>query len=230
MTQTVEGVGGLLEISAGMGFSLTRSNNQKQLNAEASATYDTPGFMVGGGLNSLFTTQTSTRDTKRNNVWARFTKKFNSRWGAGAMTDFLTSSQQQLDLRTVLGGGPTYEFIRSNRLNLNAIGGAVWNNEQYAATAGLEPVNNELEGLGGVEFSYYRFRQWNLDSTLFVFPGITSAGRVRMDWRTTFRVRLISGKKIWWNLNGTLNLDNDPPSISPGTDYVATTSISYDFP
>jgi uncharacterized protein DUF481 len=230
MTETVKGVGGLLEISAGAGFSLTRSNNQKQLNAEATVTYDTPKYAISGGLNTLFTTQQSTNDTKRNNVWARVTKKFRGKWGAGAVSDFLTSSQQQLDLRTVLGGGPTYEFVQSNRLVLAGIGGAVWNNERYSAEAGIEPVNNDIEGLAGVDFSYFRFKQWNLDSTFFVFPGINSGGRVRMDWRTTFRVRLISGKRIWWNLNGTLNLDSDPPALSPGTDYVATTSITYDFP
>ncbi len=230
MTQTVEGVGGLLEISAGAGFSLTRSNNQKQLNAEATVTYDTPSYVISGGLTSLFTTQKSVKDTKRNNVWARFTKKFRGKWGAGAVSNFLTSSQQQLDLRTVLGGGPTYEFIQNNRVVLSGIGGAVWNNERYSPEAGIDPVNNEIEGLAGVDFSYFRFKQWNLDSTVFVFPSVTSAGRIRMDWRTNFRVRLISGRKIWWNLNGTLNLDSDPPSFSAGTDYVATTSITYDFP
>ena len=77
----------------------------------------------------------------------------------------------------------------------------------------------EIEGLAGAEFSFFQFRQWNLESTLLVFPSISSAGRVRMDWRTNLRFRLIRGKKIWWNLNGTINLDNDPPSTAPGSDY-----------
>jgi hypothetical protein len=112
----------LLEVSVGVGFSLTRSNSQKQLTAEASNNYDTPGYDVGGGLRTLFTTQKSTGGTRRNNVWGRLTKKFNGRWGAGAPTDYLTSSQQNLELRTVVGGSPAYKYVRSDRLNVSGTG------------------------------------------------------------------------------------------------------------
>jgi hypothetical protein len=63
-----------------------------------------------------------------------------------------------------------------------------------------------------------------------VFPSLTVRGRVRLDWRSNLRLRLIKGRNFWWNFSHTLNLDSKPPSEASGTDYVTTTSLSWSFP
>ena len=40
----------------------------------------------------------------------------------------------------------------------------------------------------------------------------------------------IPGGKLWLGFNLILNLDNDPPSQAPGTDYVTTTTLTWSFP
>jgi hypothetical protein len=135
-----------------------------------------------------------------------------------------------LDLRTIAGGGPTFDAFRSDRLHLRLIGGVVWNNEHYQLGATAIPSENGLEGLTGLYLSLFRFRQWNVDSTLFVFPSISIPGRFRMDWTTKLKFRLIRGQSLWWNLNQTVNWDSQPPATFPGSDYVTTTSISWAFP
>ncbi len=230
VAQTVEGIGGLLEASAGAGFTLTRSNNQHQTNAEASVRYETPLYVLSGAVSSLFTSQKNTEDTSRHAVNIGFRKKLQGRWGLGALNSYHTSTQQKLLLRVTLGGGPAYDIIRNNRTAFRLLGGAVWNNERYDPEFGVDSSNNEMEALGGAEFSFFQFRQWNVGTSVYVFPSFTAAGRVRTDWKTTFRLRLIRGRKLWWNLSGTVNLDNKPPSTAPGNEYYATTSISYEFP
>ena len=229
-SQTVRGVGGLLTTRTGAGFSLAKSNNQKQFSAEASLSYETTGYLISADLNSIFITQQEATNTNRHNLRLGFVKNLSGHWGAGAISDFLTSEEQKLDLRTVLGGGPTYTLIRSDNVILGTIGGAVWNNERFDSEAGLDSVNNEIEGLAGLDFSLFRFRQVGLDSTVLVFPSLTTGGRVRMDWTSTLRLRIIPSHKLWWNLNATINLDSDPPSLAPGSDYVTSTSITWEFP
>ena len=229
VTQTVEGIGGLLEATAGAGFTLTRSNNQQQTNAEAKVRYESTSYVLSGSVSSLFTSQKNADDTSRHAVNIGFRKKLQGRWGLGGLNNYLTSTQQKLLLRVTLGGGPAYDLIRNNRMILRVLGGAVWNNERYNPEFGAES-GNEIEALGGAEFAFFQFRQWDLDTGIHVFPSVSVAGRVRADWRTTFRVRLIRGRKLWWNISGTLNLDNKPPALAPGNDYYATTSISYAFP
>ena len=230
VSQTVRGVGGLLTAQTGAGFSLAKANNQKQFSADASLSYETTGYLVSATLNSIFSTQQETTNTNRHNLRLGFVKNLSGRWGAGAIGDFLTSEEQKLDLRTVLGGGPTYTLIRSDDVILGTIGGAVWNNERFDPEAGLDSVNNEIEGLAGLDFSLFRFRQVGLESTVLVFPSLTTGGRVRMDWTSTLRLRILPKHKLWWNLNATINLDSEPPSLTPGSDYVTSTSISWEFP
>ena len=132
------------------------------------------------------------------------------------MNSYLTSTQQKLSLRVTLGGGPAYDVIRNKRMVFRVLGGSVWNNERFDPEFGDAAVNNEFDGLAGAEFALFQFRQWNLDTSVYVLPSSTTKGRVRTDWKTTFKVRLIRGRKLWWNLNGTVNLDSDPPSTAPG--------------
>ncbi len=229
VTETVKGLGGLLKVRSGAGFSLAKANNQKQFSAEASVNYETPSFFVSADLNSIFSTQRETTNTNRHNLRFGFVKNLSGKWGAGVINDFLTSEEQKLDLRTVLGGGPTYSIIRNNDIILATIGGVVWNNERFDSESGFAPVNNDVEGLAGLDFSWSGFRQFGLDSKLLVFPSLSSGGRVRLDWMSSLRLRVIPKHKLWWNLNATVNLDNDPPSSAPGNDYVTSTSISWNF-
>ena len=82
----------------------------------------------------------------------------------------------------------------------------------------LEGIGGLLEACAGAEFSFCPFRQWNLDATVYLFPNFTAAGRVRTDWKTTFRVRLIPGRKLWWDISGTASLGDKPPALAPGND------------
>ena len=211
------------------GVNLAKSNDQKQFNVSSRLAYETPGYSVAGELNSLFSTQRESDDTSRHSVTARFGKNIGRRWGIGLLNSYLRNAEQDLDLRTVVGGGPAMNFVRNQQFDMTAIGGVVWNNERLDPEAGKE-VNNELEGLGGIEFSFFQFKQWELTSAAFVFPSFTTSGRVRSSISANLRVRLIRGKSFWFKLSQTLDLDSQPPADTQGTDYVTTTSISYDFP
>jgi hypothetical protein len=229
-TQTVKGFSGLLEVSIGAGLTLSKSNNQKQTNADVGISYRTPRYYASAAVSSIFSTQEEVTSTSRHELDLGFSRKLSRNWSSSFIGNVLTSEEQQLDLRTVFGGGPTRTFVNNNRVILLATGGAVWNRERYSPDAGVVPVNNQVEGLATVTFNYFQFRQWTVQSTFRLFPSITDGGRIRADWRTNLRLRLRKGKPLWWNFNQTINLDNRPPSDTPGTDYVTSSSLSWSFP
>ena len=228
-TQTVAGLTGLLEASVGAGMTLSKSNNQKQSNADANISYETPRYLATATVSSIFSTQQDAPSTNRQNLTLGLSRHLSRKWSATVLADFLISEEQQLDLRTILGGGPTRRFVSSNRLMIYAVGGAVWNVERYSPESGLL-VNKQLEGLAAFGVEYFQFRQWTAESVFRLFPSITTAGRVRADWRTNLRLRVRRDKPLWWNFNYTINLDNRPPANTPGTDYITSSSLSWSFP
>ena len=130
----------------------------------------------------------------------------------------------------MLGGGPRRQILRNNRFDLNAFGGVVWNNEVFEPDSGRTPVKNQIEATAGVDFAVFEFKQMALDSNWLLFPSLSESGRVRMDWRNRLRFRLIRDVPFWWNFSFNVNLDSEPPAQTLGTDFVTTTSLSWNFP
>jgi uncharacterized protein DUF481 len=230
MKETNETLPGLLRANAGAGLTLTRANHHRQFTADVEISYESTGYTVVGWAHSIYSSQSGAADTNRHNFGAFVGKPLNRRWSLVGISDFLISDEQQLDLRTTLGGGPARDIIRNNKMELVLAGGTAWTRENYAPGAGAGSDNQGVEGFAAVQFSFFRFRQWQLDSTFLLYPGITRSGRVRADWSTTLSLRLIPGKPLWWNLNQSLNLDNKPPPNASGTDYVTSTTLSWTFP
>jgi hypothetical protein len=229
VVRTVGELHGLLEISVSAGLSLSQSNDQKQFNADARVGYEGARYGVSADVTSLFSTQREGADTHRQSVGARFTRFIGDRWGLSILNEYLQSEEQRLNLRTVLGAGPSRTFVRDGRIELSALAGLVWNNERFDPQAERER-SNDLEAVGGLFFSFYQFKQWELNATALMYPSITTKGRTRSSLRANLRLRLIQGKPLWFNINQTIDLDSDPPANASGTDHVTTTSISYDFP
>lgn len=230
INRTVAGLPGQLEASVGLGFALTGANRQKQYNASASGSYTGAGNFISVSLDSFFTTQEKVQDTSRHNLRAIYIRRFLPKWGVGVLSDFLKSSQQNLDLRTLLGGGPVFSLVKSNRANVQIIGGSVWNNERYSPETPGERIVNNVEALAGLQGSFFQFKEWSADTAVKLLPSLSDRGRVRFDWTAGVRLRLIRGKPLWWQVNQTLNLDNRPPAGASGVDYVTSTSINWSFP
>jgi putative salt-induced outer membrane protein YdiY len=229
-TQTLKERGGLLEASVSLGLTLSRGNNQKQFNADTDLTYTTPRYKTFLSGSSLFTSQENAPNSSRHELQGIFSWNLSKNWAVGGLADYLKSQEQDLNSRIVLGGGPIRTFINTNTIQLRGIFGADWASEHYSAQSSNRRSPNQYEGLVGAQFELFKFRQWQLTSNLYVFPSITTGGRVRTSWNTSFRYRLIKGKPLWWSFNQAISLDNKPPVHARGNDFVTTTSLTWTFP
>jgi hypothetical protein len=133
-----------LKGSIDFGYNLTSGSNQSSLSTSASAVYPAEHWAAGSSYNISFSGQsggTTTNLFESQTFAERFLNRNSFVLGLG---DFLHSSQQDLSLRTTLGGGYGRYLKRSNQNSLRWLVGADYSKGNYQA--GLnQPTQNNAE-------------------------------------------------------------------------------------
>ena len=106
LTQDQPGVLGKLDLNVDYGFSFTKSNATVSSNLDVSADFTTTKWKLSNDTNFSFNGQDNGTDSSRqqinNSIRRRLAWKH---WFAGGLANFLSNSEQQLDLRSTFGGG-----------------------------------------------------------------------------------------------------------------------------
>ena len=88
-----------------LGLSFAQSNAQKNLTLDGDLNYQATTTVAGLSAISQFTSQKEVSDTNETTLKSEYFKQLRkSDWYGGAIANFLSSSEQQIDLRTTLGG------------------------------------------------------------------------------------------------------------------------------
>jgi putative salt-induced outer membrane protein YdiY len=197
-----------LKGSIELGYNFTSGNNQSSLSTSASAVYAAERWAVGTSYNTSFSGQaggTTTNLFESQTFADRFLNRNSFVLGLG---DFLHSSQQDLSLRTTLGGGYGRYLKRNNQNSLRWLIGIDYTKANYQA--GLsQPTQNNVELLLGTEYQLFHFDRYTLQSQFLLFPGLSDFGRVRFTTNNTFSVRL--SNNFYLNFSFWDNFDSNPP-------------------
>jgi len=210
--------------SLDVGFSFTSGNSQTQANSDASVGYLSTKWSGNGSFTSSFS---GAPGSSKTNLYEFQTldEVFVSRKSfLAGLGDFLHSSQQDLDLRTTLGGGYGRYLIHTNENVLSWLAGAVYTHEGYISDTSS---TQNAEGLFGVTYQLFRFDRYNLQSQLFVYPGLSDLGRVRTTAKTTFSVKLVNNFHTdfsFWD-----NFDSRPPGGGKRNELGVSNSIGWTF-
>src|SRR5271163_1598664 len=164
------------------GYSFASGNSQTTLNADTNAAYKTSKWEAATSYDSTFGGQAGGSKTNREDMQGLFAKYLNRNSYVLALSDFLHSSQQDLDLRTTLGGAYGHYLKRNTSSNLSWIGGIVYIHESFT-TAIAQPTDQNIEAVIGMQYSLVKFNFGNFDSQVLVFPGLSDAGRVHSSTR-----------------------------------------------
>ncbi|MGB8989642.1 MAG: DUF481 domain-containing protein, partial [Candidatus Sulfotelmatobacter sp.] len=190
-----------------LGYNFSSGNNQTSLSADANVNYLTPKWFTGASVDSSFSGQSGGSKSNLLEVQTldgRFLNRNSFLMGLG---DFLHSSQQDLSLRTTLGGGYGRYLIRTNHNTLAWLGGVVYTHEDFASTG--QPGDQNVEALLGLQYEMFHFDRYNLQSQVLVYPGLTDAGRIRATTKTTFSLKLVNNFHIDFSFLD--NFDSSPP-------------------
>jgi len=168
-----------------VGASFTSGNSQTAVNTSANAKYVARVWSAGASFTSSFSGQADASKTNLQDVQAGADRSLSQNSFLLALSDFLHSSQQQLDLRTTLGGGFGRYVIRRNGNELRWFGRHCVYARRLQSTSS-SPTQQNVEGLAGMDYSLYRFDKYSLTSQFLLYPGFSDLGRVRVTTKTSF--------------------------------------------
>jgi putative salt-induced outer membrane protein YdiY len=142
-------------------------------------------------------------------------------------SEFLQSNEQDLDLRTTLGGGLGHFFQYTNSARILVLAGFVLDRERYSSGPRIGHSASSAEAMIGTQVNFFRFKTTNILGAAQVYPSITDAGRVRLDANASSRLRI--ARHLYSNTGYYLNYDSRPPSNTPQTDYGLSSGLGWTF-
>ncbi|WP_136481588.1 DUF481 domain-containing protein [Cognatitamlana onchidii] len=230
-----------LSANIDFGFSLTKANNQRQLNGNLRMGYIADRWSSELYYNTLITTQDGVEDIQRNDAGFGFRYFLPADWNLSADLDFLSNTEQSLDLRTTAKLGVGNYIKHTNELYWNIAAGVAYNNETFSpvfnpedGTTTTAPSRNSMEGYFGTELNLYDIGDLNLFTNIVLYPTIISdpsveSGRFRTDFRFDAKYDDIFIKDFYIRAGYTLNYDNRPVESGKEIDYIFTTGFGWEW-
>jgi putative salt-induced outer membrane protein YdiY len=212
-----------LEVAFGAGLSLTKANNFSQVTGNAKIDYKGINWNFLTALNFVYSKQDDTDNIRRYEADITLQRFLPKEWFLQSSLDFLSNSDQQLDLRTTGSLGAGYFFVKNNNLYFGVGTGLAFNNEVYTDATDSK---SSLESYFGAEFNKYDIGDLSLLASATLFPSITEKGRIRFDSNFSLKYDLTS--RLYLKSTISYNFDNQPVEGSPNADYTFQTTIGWD--
>jgi len=228
---------GLLQGWAGganVGFALTAGNSETENLALAfTADRKTRTDDISLYANSVYSKNNApgaTPSTTANAIQAgaRYARNFTPRLFGYGSADFQTDALQQLNLRSILGGGLGFHAIKTDKTTLDFLVGPNYTREDYIT------ITNSFAALTlGEELSHKFGASTVVTEKFYFFPNLSDTGQ----YRTAFNlgsVTKISKWLGWQNAFGDIYVTNPPvqPAGTPAlkkNDIILTTGLNFSF-
>jgi hypothetical protein len=212
-----------------LGLSVAKSNQQTNLAIQGGLGYQSTQHLFSANVNSQFATQQKVTNTAETNAKTAFYRQLRqSRWYAGGLANFLSSSEQKIAFQSSLGGGLGRLLIFTNRTNLYAVGGLVYTKQVNSSGTISTAPNNSLDAALSVEYSTFRFDAANFNTVVWVYPSLSSPGHFRMTLNQSIYYKL--PKNFFVNFSFYDNYDNEPVVGAPQNNLGASTTVGWSFP
>jgi putative salt-induced outer membrane protein YdiY len=197
-----------LKGSIDLGYNYTSGNGQSSLNSSASVEYPATHWSAGASYTAAFSGQSGGATSNLFEVQSFGERFLNRNSYLIGLSDFLHSSQQDLVLRTTLGGAYGRYLIRDNHSSLRWLVGADYTRAGYQSGIN-QPTQQNEELLIGIEYQVFEFDRYTLQSQVLVFPGLSDFGRVRLTTNDVLSVKL--SNNFYLNFSFWDNFDSRPP-------------------
>jgi hypothetical protein len=212
--------------SLDLGFNYTQASSIVQLNLNANAIFRRPTFAASASINTFFSSQSGVPSSQRANFALGYQKFVKDRWFLAGFGGADRNLDLGLDLRLTLGAGYGRYLIQTNRTTLGALLGISGDHEN--------PVTGEstyqAAAVIGVQYSMftYDFPKVTVNSTLQVFPYLTDAGRVRVEFNAQAKREIV--RDLYLSLSVFDSYDSrDPSTQQSKNDWGPVLSIGWTF-
>src|SRR5262245_38003804 len=208
-----------------VGYSMTRANSAKQLSLGGNTVYRDENNVDAAFFNAFRSSQSNAPKTRRWEIGNDFRHFLTRRWYANTTQDFLNSDEQQLSLRTTIGGGVGRYLLRSSKQYLALGGGMAWTNEKYTDPA--VPNKDSAEAFIGTEYMTEKLRFADLVNRFTLYPSLTISGRYRANYAFDLKFNLPGD--WYWRIGLYDNFDSQPPTGLSRNDYGWSNSFGLKF-
>jgi hypothetical protein len=213
-----------LYASINLGFDLTKDNNFRQVSMRSNVGYMAKRWQLDGSYNMLFSTQDDVSDIRRTDGASTFKYFLSHDWYPLASVEFLSNTDQQLNLRTTGKLGMGKYIIHTNQSYWGFSAGANYNNEDYF----IDSLDRKSwEGFIGTELNLFNIGDLSLLTAFTAYPSFTESGRWRSDFK--FDAKYDLPLDFYISLGVTINYDNRPVPGSPETDYVMHSGFGWEW-
>ena len=213
-----------LSASIGLSFNFTRANDLRQFNVRSTLGYRAKKWSVTGSYNDLRSLQEGATPIRRLNAETQVSYYLRKNWFGLAALNWLSNTEQLIQLRTVSKLGIGKYIVRTNRSNWGFVSGISFNNEVFSQP-GNSPRRRSGEGFIGSELNLYGLDDLSLISHIVAYPSITESGRWRIDH--SFDIKYDLPLNLYFGLGFTVNFDNRPSENASRSDYVFQTSFGW---
>jgi hypothetical protein len=211
-----------------LGLSFAQSNAQKNLTLQGDLTYQAKSDIAGLTASSQFTSQKETSDTNETTVKTEYFRQLRrSNWYGGVIANFLSSSEQQISLQTTLGGAIAVRPIFTNKTILSLIGGLTFTTQTDAPDTASTARKQSIDTAFAAQFSTFRFDSTTFQTTFWVYPSLTTPGRVRTTLNQDIYYKFY--KDFYIRASFYDNFDNRPVVGAPPNNLGVTTTVGWSF-
>jgi len=175
----------------------------------------------------------TTADTT--NAGLRYDHNINPKLFGFGTLDFNRNGLQDLDLRSVVGGGFGWHAIAKPNRQLDVLGGIVWTHESYSAVPPVAPSTTptpaETNSFAALDFGQ-QFTEKFGKSTVFteqayIFPDLQDTSQYRATVNAGLSTR-INGFLTWQTSFSDIYVTNPPPPTKDN-DVILTTGLGFTF-
>ena len=200
-----------LDGSIDAGFNYTRSSGVAQLNVNWLTRYRKPASQtrLAASLTQTRKDDDSGRDD-RGSIELSYLRYPWLRWFISGATRFETNESLGLELRSQVAGAVGPRLVNSNRAQVTAGAGLVFNDERGVD---VEPTRN-VEGLVHFAMSFYTYDRpkTNLDISVQYYPSFSNVGRQRVQLDASVK------RELWKDFFVALSVYNSFDSRPPNPD------------
>jgi len=222
LTSLDDGFLNRLTLGLSAGFSFTKASSTSQLNVRSYAGYITEHWDLNANFSSN-DTRIDTTETRRIDAGLDYKYFIGRRWFAMAKVDWLSNTEQQIDLRTTSYIGFGNFLISNYKQVLSLAAGGTYNNENFT---GETEITNSSEVFASLDYKAFNIGDLSIFSNVTALPSLTEKERVRVNFKIDFKWDL--PMDFYFNAGYTLNYDSRPPNDASTNDYVFSTTLGWD--
>jgi putative salt-induced outer membrane protein len=227
--------------TANINFALARGNSDTTtFGGGATAVRATATDKTSLYYSEIYAHDNIAKSTTADNLGAgaRYDHNLNPKIFLFGTGDFFEDALQELDLRSVLGGGFGWHAIAGDKQQLDVLAGLVWTHESYSTVPGdptatppvppTPPITNSFAAFDlGQQYTRKLGAASVFTEQAYFFPNLQDTGQYRFTANTTLATKIKSF--LSWQTTASDVYVSNPPAGTKDNDLILTTGLGFTF-